>query len=169
MMDNLPVPSVAWRMVFAGAFVFLVDSSYGQSTHGVVNAKAHRVNAYQKFIIANTYLFDVDAQLSYLYAYDPNAWKGAEHAIGQEFHVLAPGEDATIWWAESPYHVVDLDSYTICADSEDWLNCIRDHGAYLASSKKYPEFKYESLFVIKEAPVENPSETSDSSPQANAE
>ncbi|MYJ96113.1 MAG: hypothetical protein F4053_11180 [Proteobacteria bacterium] len=168
-MDKLPVGSIAWREILAGGLVFLVGSSYAQSRYDLVNAEAHRVNAYQKFIIANTYLFDHDARLSYLYAYDPTAWKGAEHTIGQEFRLLVPSGDTMPWWAEPPYHVVNLDSYTICADSEDRLNCIRDHGAYLASSKKYPEFKHEGLFVIKEAPVENPSETSDSSPQANAE
>ena len=168
-MDKLPVESIGWREILAGSLVFLVGSSYGQSRYDVVNTEAHRVNAYQKFILANTYLFDHDARLSYLYAYDPIAWKGAEHAIGQEFRLLVPSGDTTPWWAESPYHVVDLDSYTICADSEDTLNCIRDHGVYLATGRKHPELEHEGLFVIKEAPVENPSETNDSSPQANAE
>ncbi len=156
-------------MILAGAFLFPVDSTYGQSPRGAVNAEAFRVNAYRKFIVANTYLFDSDAHLSYLYAYDPTAWEGVEHAIESEFRVLAPGEDTTTWWAESPYRVVDLDSYTTCADSEDKLHCIRDHGAYLASSKKYPGFKHEGLFVIKEAPHENSSETGGDSPQVSAE
>lgn len=168
-MGKIPVATVARRMIFAGTLAFLVDFSYGQSPHGLVNAEAFRVNAYQKFIIANTYLFDDDAQLSYLYAYDPTAWEGAEHAIEQEFRILAPGEDTTTWWAESPYRVVDIDSYTMCADSEDKLHCIRDHGAYLASSRKHPGFKHEGLFVIKGAPVESPLDKSDNSPEANAE
>jgi len=57
-MDKLPVESIGWREILAGSLVFLVGSSYGQSRYDVVNTEAHRVNAYQKFIIANTYLFD---------------------------------------------------------------------------------------------------------------
>ena len=157
-MDKKSVASVVWRMSCAATFLVPVGLSYGQSPPGLVNAEAFRVNAYQKFIVANTYLFDDGAQLSYLYAYDPSIWVGAERAIGPEFRVLAPSEDTTTWWAESPYHVVDLDSYAVCADSEDKLPCIRDHGAYLASSMKHPEFKHDGLFVIKEALVESPLE-----------
>ena len=163
------VASVVWRMLFAGVFVFPVEFSSGQSPHGSADVEALRVNAYQKFIIANTYLFEEDAHFSYLYAYDPLSWDTAELAAAPKLRVLEPRADRTTWWSEPPFRVVELDSYAACADSKDKLRCIGEKGAYLASGRKHPELEYEGLFVIKEAPVENPSETSDSSPQSNAE
>ena len=97
-MGKTPVVSIAWRMLFAGALVFPVEFSCGQSPHGSTNVEALRVNAYQKIIIANTYLFDEDAQLSYLYAYDPLSWDSAELAVAADVRVLEPGADKTTWW-----------------------------------------------------------------------
>lgn len=168
-MGTKPVASVVWRMLFAGAFLFPVEFSCGQSPHGSADVEALRVNAYLKFIIANTYLFEEDAHFSYLYAYDPLSWDSVELEAAPYLRVLEPGADSTAWWSEPPFRVVELDSYTACADSKDELRCIGEKGAYLASGRKHPELEHEGLFVIKEAPVENPSETSDSSPQANAE
>ena len=150
------VTSFAWCVICSAAYVVSGDYSYGQTPQESPNPQAYRVNAYQKFILANTYLFDDDARPSYLYAYDPATWKGTELAIEPWFLVLAPSQETTRWWTEPSYHIVELDSYTVCADSEDKLSCVREHGAFLATSRKYPELEHDDLFVIKEGMYEMP-------------
>lgn len=122
--------------------------------------EAYRVNAFQKFIVANTYLFDDSARLSYLYAYNPATLEEAAIAPPEELSVLKPSGDEVAWWAEAPYHVIGLDSYPECAKSENKLSCIQN-GAFLATSEKLPEIQYDYLFVIKGRSVEVLSDAND--------
>lgn len=160
-MNRAPRSSVHWRMIYTAVCTFFVSFSHAQPTQipGVV--EAHRVNAIQKFIVVNTYLFDHDAQLSYLYAYNPTTWKSAGISVEPEISILEPIEDKKTWWSESPFRVVDIDSYVACSDSEEKFACIEHQGAYLATSKEHPELKYDDLFVVKGVPFEIPSDTID--------
>lgn len=160
-MNRAPGSSIYWRMTYTAVCAFFFNFSHAQSPKVSAVVEAHRVNAIQKFIVVNTYLFDHDAQLSYLYAYNPTTWESAGFSVEPEISVLEPIEDGKTWWAESPFRVVDIDSYVACSDSEEKFACIEHKGAYLATSEEHPELKYDDLFVIKGVPFEIPSDTID--------
>ena len=147
------IPSVSTGIVCGVLCAMFVDLSSSQTPNESGTVEAYRVNALQKFIVANTYLFADSSKLSYLYAYDPHRLESAHIVEALDTRVLEPSGKETKWWAEDSYQVIDFDSYPVCAEGKTKLTCLHD-GAFLATKEKHPDIKYDHLFVIKGLPAE---------------
>ena len=159
-MGRKPIALIVSGFVYGAVCALSIDIALSQSADASGAIEAYRVNSFQRFIVANAYLFDDDARLSYLYAYDPATLDGAKIVTDPEirssqFSVLKPSGDGRTWWAEAPYIVIDFDSYPMCPKGGDKLSCMQEEGAFLATGEKHPAIPYAYLFVIKEEPAES--------------